>query len=385
MSTNSCIDPLQGITYDPNNNLNQFISQVNAQILANNNLINSQNNLIDGGQKQQLLNLIQNNAPNGTLKNKLLLASPYLSDEVLLAALLEKPSPLPNGHVKEIIIANSPVTAEIMTSVNSLGLPSGILKLIQNAQHGVSSRQHIEMQTNALSGENQLIENELVNYYLKTSDVESAKQFLAASSNLESQKKLSDILYVNKDYADCRSVVNNLAVYQNAKNQIEIQNYSLLLNCLLDLAGQGKTIYELTSVQEQIIRNVASTNTQAAINAQVILYSVYGDEFEHPILKKPLQLRNQKIQNEQSVIPDVMLYPNPTTGNITIESSLSLVGNILTFQLTDILGQVVLKTTFTSNGKNEISLHELSIGLYQYRILDDDGGILTEDKLVISK
>ena len=297
----------------------------------------------------------------------------------------EKPTPLPNGHVKEIVITNSPVTTEVMSAVNSLGLPPGILKLIKNVQHGVSARLNVEMKTNALNGESKLIENELVNYYLKTSDVESAKQFLATSNNLESQKKLSDILYVNKDYADCRSVVNNLAVYQNAKNQIEIQNYSLLLNCLLDLAGQGKTIYELTSAQEQIIRNVASTNTQAAINAQVILYSVYGDEFEHPILKKPLQLRNQKIQNEQSVIPDVQLYPNPTNGNITIECGTNLIGSCINFELIDIIGNQVFSTSFTSSEKNDFVIPDLSPGLYMYRIKADDGSILIEDKLVITE
>ncbi|MFH2144337.1 MAG: DNRLRE domain-containing protein [Bacteroidota bacterium] len=383
MTPNSCDDPLQGITYDPNNNLNQFILQVNSQILANNNSIGTNNNLIDGGQKQQLLNVIHNNTPNGTLKNMLISVSPYLSDEVLLAALLEKPTPLPSGHVKEIIIANSPVTNEVMTTVNSLGLPAGILKLIQNAQHGVSSRQQLEMQTNALSGENQLIENELVNYYLKTSDFTSAKQFLAASNNLESQKKLSDILYVNKDYADCRSVVNNLALFQNSKNQYEIQNYSLLLNCLLDLAGQGKTIYELTSAQEQLIRNIASTNTQASINAQVILYSVYGDEFEHPIMKKPLQLRNQKINNKQPAIPDVQLYPNPTNGNITISCNQQIIGSLLTFEITDILGKKVFNLTFVSSEKNEIIIHDLSSGLYMYRIIDENSYKLSEDKLVI--
>jgi len=297
----------------------------------------------------------------------------------------EKPTPLPNGHVKEIVITNSPVTSEVMSAVNSLGLPPGILKLIKNVQHGVSARLNVEMKTNALNGESKLIENELVNYYLKTSDVESAKQFLATSNNLESQKKLSDILYKNEDYSECRSVVNNLATYQNMNNQAEIQNYSLLLNCLLDLADQGKSIYELSPSQEQTVRNVASSNTQASLKAQVILNAMYGEEFDHPIMKKPLQLKNQKLQNEQPVNPDVILYPNPTNRNITIETSPSLSGNVLTFELRDILGQVVLKTCFTSDGKNEISIQDLANGLYIYRILGDDGNVLIEDKLVISE
>ncbi len=385
MNGNSCVDPYQGITYDPNNNLSQFVLQVNAQILANNNLISTNNNLIDGGQTQQLINLIHNNTPNGTLKNKLMSVSPYLSDEVLLAALLEKPTPLPNGHVKQIVIANSPVTNEVMTAVNSIGLPSGIFKQIQDAQQGVSARRHLEMQTNALNGESRLIENELVNFYLKTSDVESAKQFLATSYNLESQKKLSDILYKNEDYTECRTVVNNLNSYQNVDNQNEIQNYSLLLNCLLDLADQGKSIYELSPSQEQTIRNVASLNTQAALKAQVILNAVYGDEFDHPILKKHLQTKNQKLQNEQPVINCVVLYPNPTNGNITIETSSSLFGIVLTFELRDALGQIVIKTSFISDGKNEISLQSFFAGIYLYRIIENDGNTITEDKLIISK
>ncbi|MFH2142667.1 MAG: T9SS type A sorting domain-containing protein [Bacteroidota bacterium] len=78
------------------------------------------------------------------------------------------------------------------------------------------------------------------------------------------------------------------------------------------------------------------------------------------------------------------IYPNPTNGNITIESSQSLLAP-LTFKLTDILGKVVFKTTFTSDGKSEITVQELSAGIYMYCILDASERVLLEDKLVISK
>ncbi|MFH2144338.1 MAG: T9SS type A sorting domain-containing protein [Bacteroidota bacterium] len=116
----------------------------------------------------------------------------------------------------------------------------------------------------------------------------------------------------------------------------------------------------------------------------VKLISYYGNCSDSVFMNVYVVNNLNIINNNLSYTQFVKLYPNPAKENITIESSPSLNGNVLIFELTDLLGQVVLKTTFTSTGKNEISLKELSTGLYLYHISDNNGNILIEDKLVIT-
>ncbi|MBK6527112.1 MAG: hypothetical protein IPG07_17125 [Crocinitomicaceae bacterium] len=71
--------------------------------------------LIDGGNTQTLLNVIATNSP-GQAKNALIAASPYLSDEVLLAYLASNPS---SGHAQQVMIANSPLSADVLAAFNA--------------------------------------------------------------------------------------------------------------------------------------------------------------------------------------------------------------------------------------------------------------------------
>ena len=113
-----------------------------AQIALSTILI-SYKEIIDGGNTGFLLNQINSSISAGQLKNLLLSKSPYLSDVVLLAT-INRSNPLPPGHLKQIIIANSPVTALVLEEVQNSGLPSGILNNILSAQTGISARNEKE-------------------------------------------------------------------------------------------------------------------------------------------------------------------------------------------------------------------------------------------------
>ncbi|MBU0764866.1 MAG: T9SS type A sorting domain-containing protein [Bacteroidetes bacterium] len=73
--------------------------------------------LIATGDDQELYDMVYADEPGGQVKNELMAASPYLSDDVMITALEDKPTPLPNGHVKQVIEANSPVTDPVYDAV----------------------------------------------------------------------------------------------------------------------------------------------------------------------------------------------------------------------------------------------------------------------------
>jgi hypothetical protein len=87
--------------------------------------------------------------------------SPYLSDRVL-NAYLTKPQQAPPGHIKEVVIANSPVTNEIKEVIDLMSLPNGIRNQINAAQVGISVRTELENQLKALDKERMLLIDEVV-------------------------------------------------------------------------------------------------------------------------------------------------------------------------------------------------------------------------------
>lgn len=121
-------------------------SQLIADINTYNLLLQTRVSLLQNGDNQALINAIHQNKPPGQLKNVLLNASPYLSDRVLIAAIKEKPTPLPPGTLKEIVKPNSPVSDTVYSALSQLSpaLPQGIMTDIQSVQIGESARSVIE-------------------------------------------------------------------------------------------------------------------------------------------------------------------------------------------------------------------------------------------------
>jgi len=113
-------------------------SQLIADINAYNIFLQTRISLLQNGDKENMLKAIHTNQAPGQVKNLLLSATPYLSDRVLLASINQKPTPLPHGILKEIIIPNSPVTDTVYNALlqRNPALPQGTMNNIQQVQTG---------------------------------------------------------------------------------------------------------------------------------------------------------------------------------------------------------------------------------------------------------
>lgn len=94
-----------------------------------------------------------------------------------------------------------------------------------------------------------------------------------------------------------------------------------------------------------------------------------------PRTKITVTITNTSIA-ENSSGSDVQLYPNPTTGNITLKTG----DNHLVYSVTDITGKVVITTQQVNNRKTTIQLHHLKQGLYFLTL--DNGKEQTIKKIV---
>jgi len=390
-SLTSCDEPFMGITVDPNEQLPVFVGQVYSQINQNNSQRDLLETNIDNGNTQYLLNLIYQNNSHNNVRNALLNASPYLSDEVLIAAISEKPTPLPNGHVMQIIIANSPVTDEVYSIIENKNLPNGIKKQIDAAQTGISERLILEKEIERLNSDNQILENELVKAYIANDQIDNAKDVLENSETFESKKLLNDILIEQKDYQRIRE--NSDIILSNSEfDEGEVVGYIELMNCIADLIEQDKSIFEMNESQEQLIRDIAINETFAGLMSQSILMTVFGEEFERPISKIPLGgTKNMIVENESNFeidkisIEDLVygnIYPNPNNGLMYLEYQLykESKGEILIFNVT---GEEILRLNLEDD-RGVIQINDVNFepGVYLYKVISN-GTVINTDKLII--
>ena len=82
--------------------------------------------------------------------------------------------------------------------------------------------------------------------------------------------------------------------------------------------------------------------------------------------------------NDFNLNDNIKIYPNPTTGIFTIQSSLEDAINV---QLFDILGKQVLKTFKIEKGIINIDVSDLSKGIYLLKLINKRGS--TTQKLII--
>ncbi|MFH2143799.1 MAG: T9SS type A sorting domain-containing protein [Bacteroidota bacterium] len=331
--------------------------------------------------------------PNGQVKNELLNASPYLSDEIMIAALEDKPTPLPPGHVQQVIVANSPVTDPVYDAVLNRNLPNGIMKNIDNAQLGVSEREKAERRIIWYEAQVQTLENTKVNYYIKSDDMATAKSLLAMSTYPEQHKRLAEIYLYENDFAAVINTLDDIIGYSDESNMSNNLAYVELMELQAELYQAGSDFYNMDEEQEQIVRDIAETDGSTALSAQMILFLVYDEEFQHCTILK-LDTGNTKrmiFENSESnstpievLVPFAKLYPNPNNGNMELQYYFDKGqdGNIAIF---DNVGRKVIQYDLDA-GKNHLNISndKLENGIYVYKITSG-GKTIVEEKLIIIK
>ncbi|MFH0894448.1 MAG: C1 family peptidase [Bacteroidota bacterium] len=266
--------PCVGITFNPATSCPSKISTggndpstLKTAIAQYQNELAPKQALIDAGNTTALLNTASNGSAVQA-KNAILAVSPYTSDAVLIAA-VNRGNPLPPGNLKQVIVANSPVTEPVMNAINSKSIPVGIKREIVAAQTGTSARVTLEKEIAGLQIEIELLQNDLVRAYMNDtlgSGTDSLIVYLQTQNDPSFKTLLCDA-YLSKNDCNAALAIVNQMPSGTQDEQYMKQLYELKAN----LCSQGKTYFDMTPTEKSLVETIAQSNTDASIQAKAIL------------------------------------------------------------------------------------------------------------------
>jgi len=330
-------------------------------------------NLIDGGNTQTLINII-NTSSSGEVKDALLASSPYLSDGVLLAYISKNP---PIGNLKQVLLANSQLSSIVKVALLNISMPSGIANQIASAQTGYSPRVKLGFEIDYLQSKYEEIYNAQYSDLL-LNDAENADfTDLILLLKEEQDKKRLELLF--KTYVLTKDTLNATTT----KVALENTDASIELNALATIQKTAMTSISTCcalGMNSSLVNDLNSlkmnTNDEViACQAMCMLRTIEDTIFIPEFIMETnsshaVTTMNQGLGNEINLSRSflVHVYPNPTSGEIYIDYP-NLEAGILKIQVIDLNGRIISSFESSSLSNAEvINIETLEKGLYSIKL-----------------
>ena len=359
---------------------------------------------IDGGDTEELLEVISENESPGDVRDEYLDVSPYVSDQALLAAINDKPTPLPPSILKEIIIANSPVTNQVMDALvnRTPSLPNGVMNEINSVQSGISVRQELEEDILFVLSRRENAVNALIRSYLnddvltRTEVLDEVAVILKSEERHSRKSKTLACLIKQREFA---KVQQELAA-QHPDGVYD--NFCKLMSVVSQLRQQverDKALATEPAMEAEVRALAADVTNTTRFKAQTLLKSVFEESFPEKIIlpdqnmnkmaPPEMQEPTQDTDDEVALLEEnhtLKNFPNPFGYYTSIEAYVPDHISKSSIEIYTLAGIIVKKYPLV-NGYNIVTVLEEDLpsnGVYFYSLLADGRRIATE-KMVIVK
>ncbi len=323
------------------------------------------------GNDAALTATISNGTP-GQIQSILLAKSPYLSDRVLVAAIRKG---LPNGTLKNIILPNSPVTSYVKTVLDSLPLPNGIRKQINDAQTGISQRAIQESLLTNLRDEQHSIAIDamtallLDSVYRKPEEIN--KLLLTLGATEPNCQKVKTYLNYN-DVVNAQKEADTVMVMLGSASPV-CKYLQTMVNVYRDYHTGELGITKDTTALANVLAFSNEHNQYDSRGAASLLELTKVRPYREWIQGKP-STNNARVakqtdeENALAVIENInfKVYPNPSAGLFYYElNTAENNNNDATLTVIDMLGKVIITGNINaSNQKGMIDLSTMPNGIY---------------------
>jgi len=358
---------------------NNRLSQINTEIQTNKTELH---NLIDNGNTSLLLDMIQN-ATNGNFKilcNKLLEASPYLSDTVLLTFMRDQKQYNPPNKTN-VLLANSPLPDIAKAEIDGLALPQHFINILKQYQIGINQRVQKEIQFENLVIEKEQLISTLIEQSLRDTSSEkldSVVNLLQTQTDLQSKLTLISLLTGDSRYNDATSAIILALPFINdltSEKQEEFSNYLNLLDFHVALVQLPDSVQDsIVSENSTFLYNFASFPGYGSIDAQLLLEKANVKDY-YEIIDIPMFIdakyftqptENISTNNGYSEVPEtVQIYPNPVTDKVIVQYSFQDEDISYFIQLFSCDGKLLLSLPLRQQiGLEEIEINGFNPGNY---------------------
>jgi hypothetical protein len=347
---------------------------------------------IDGGNTNGLLNIIATQS-SGDIKNALMAASPYLSDKVLLAYLATNPSA---GHIKQIILANAPVSDAVMDVLNNMSLPKGISNQIDNGQTGTSAMTYLSNEIGFSKSERSGLIDERIRLFLNDTTLRGNLDSVAAilkEENIEIRKKqLCDTYIAKGDSVKTGETRDSIAA------EYGYDNYVKMADVYQELKDQPSSCFAVIndpSIRQEVEYVAYDQNDRInAVKGEALLAIAFDSLFLAIVeTLEPVgsNLRigdngNNDNMEQTKKQSQLSIYPNPSKGGSQVILELQSVDGQLmenaSIEVYSITGKLV--ATYQFNGKNNqvfIQPGKIMPGMYLVKLYNNSA--LSETKKLL--
>lgn len=318
------------------------------------------------------------------IKNKLLNRSPYLSDAVLLAFITHNPQ-LSESTIKDILLANSPLSDNIYQSLIKLKLSASTADAIKMAQVGQSQRTYTELNLTYEKSQLQINYNNLLSYVLN--DLGNEARFDSLLKNMDmvinpkSRAVLASAFIEQKQFTQAQVQIDSLQSIDPAMSSYlqTVMQLQQTVNQLQAYSGSIKTQIDAVRMQD---------SSTLAVKANALYNALFNKKFNERIYLNSPTTNNAKMAHNNVAALDadnsISVYPNPANELIYFKLNTETTNN-MSIELYSITGQLVAsKICDVDKSIQEIETTHLQSGMYFYRILQNSVLIKT-NKIVIIK
>jgi len=328
------------------------------------------------------------------LYNDLMLESPYLSDDVLIAA-INNTSVLPDALLKLILIANphSTTSPDVVEALNNRvpPLPQTMYDEIMSHQDDYSPITELKADIAYWTQEYYLAFNELLYSYendtINSWAKDSVYAILGRDNKVSNKLALAEMYFYNGEASEYNSLINSLTNLSEDDNLLETE----FLSFFNTISNFNYSSISNTSVSQQDINqlsNLASTGkTKYAAYARSLLIRIQGIyPYTEPIFDvSASSSRMSKTENDPLIVTkNFRIYPNPSIDYITIEV---LNGNYpeLSVQIMSEEGKLVKRLPFLTKDKIlVINLTDITPGNYTV-LIDSSNKRVFSKNIIVTK
>ena len=348
-------------------------------------LLFNYNNLLDGGQKDELLDKLQEGWDGDVwaVRDEYLGASPYLSVEVLREMVQSEKLPL--AVCTEILLSNPEATQkdefkEFMYNEENYLNPLSI-SLIEESWENETFRASVESNISAKFTELEMASRSLIGIILTDSLGVNINEYRSVLSEMKSPAtrfELADSYIGKQEYPQARESLSSLLGNNNYTDKVErYLEY-------IDLVEEVGNAHNLS---KETLLYLSEYNDAIGSKAKSILYFKGINTDYHPIvvnMEKEPENKSIRVKGSLSDLTntEITIAPNPAKNHITITYNLPP-KQTYNLKIYDNKGVELFTKTLNGNkGMQTIELINLKSGSYYYTV-SNSKNVVKSDKIII--